>query len=117
MAFFDFYVAAVPEQNKEAYIASSKVVSGAFKENGAVRIAEHWEDEVPNGETTSFPMAVKRAPGEKVVIGMIEWPSKEVRDGALPKVMQDPRMQPGPDGPLFDGKRMIFGCFERMAEF
>lgn len=117
MAYFDFYVAAVPDENRDGYIASSKAVSDAFKQNGAVRIAEHWEDDVPDGETTSFPMAVRRGPGEKVVIGLIEWPSKEVRDGAWPKVMQDPRMQPGPDGPLFDGKRMIFGGFERVAEF
>ena len=39
-----------------------------------------WGDDVPEGEVTSFPMAVKSAPDETVVFSWIHWPSRSVRD-------------------------------------
>jgi uncharacterized protein YbaA (DUF1428 family) len=48
-------------------------------------------------------------PGETIVFSWIEWPSKEVRDAANKKIMEDPGMK-NMDMP-FDGKRMIFGGF------
>jgi uncharacterized protein YbaA (DUF1428 family) len=38
-----------------------------FKENGALAVVECWGDDVPDGNLTSFPMAVKRQPDETVV--------------------------------------------------
>ncbi len=64
------------------------------------------------GEVTSFPMAVKRQPDETVVFGWILWPSREVRDQAMPKLMEDPRLQPDVNPMPFDGKRLIYGGFE-----
>ena len=44
-----------------------------------------------------------------MVYSWIEWPSKEVRDAAWPKVMADPRLK---DHTMpFDGKRLIYGGF------
>ena len=51
-----------------------------------------------------------RKEGETVVLSWIIWPSKEVRNAAYEKIMEDPRMQ-GASMP-FDGQRMIYGGFE-----
>ena len=68
-------------------------------------------DDVPDGVVTSFPMAVKCQPDETVVFSWISWPSREVRDAGMAKVMADPRMQPGAEPMPFDGKRMVYGGF------
>lgn len=41
----------------------------------------------------------------------IEYPSKEVRDAAMAKIMSDPRMKAIGEKMPFDGKRVIFGGF------
>lgn len=68
-------------------------------------------DDVPDGEVTSFPLAVKREADETVVFSWIEWPSREVRNAGMPKVMEDPRIQMDVNPMPFDGKRVIFGGF------
>ncbi|MNY66935.1 hypothetical protein D3C86_2044360 [compost metagenome] len=49
-----------------------------------------------------------------MAVGWITWPDKATRDAAWDALMQDERMA-GMDMP-FDGKRMIFGGFELVAE-
>jgi uncharacterized protein YbaA (DUF1428 family) len=71
---------------------------------------------VPDDEVTSFPMAVKRKDDETVVFSWIMWPSREVRDQAMQKVMADPRLQPDTNPMPFDGKRLIYGGFEIIVE-
>jgi uncharacterized protein YbaA (DUF1428 family) len=83
-----------------------------FKELGALRVVECWGDDVPEGEVTSFPMAVRRGPEETVVFAWIVWPSRAARDEGMAKMMADPRMQPDANPMPFDGKRMIYGGFE-----
>ncbi|MGB6177294.1 MAG: DUF1428 domain-containing protein, partial [Methylocella sp.] len=87
-----------------------------FKEHGALKVVDCWEDDVPEGELTSFPMAVKRKDGEAVVFGWILWPSRIVRDEGMKKAMVDPRMQPDNNPMPFDGKRLIYGGFEMIVE-
>ena len=70
--------------------------------------------EVPDGEVTSFPLAVKCQDGESVIFSWIVWPSHEVRAAAWEKLREDPRMMAG-DMP-FDGKRLIYGGFEQIVE-
>jgi uncharacterized protein YbaA (DUF1428 family) len=46
------------------------------------------------------------------VFSWIEYPSKEIRDAAKKKMLEDPRMKELGDAMKFlDGKRMIFGGF------
>ena len=87
-----------------------------FEEYGALKVVECWGVDVPDGQVTSFPMAVQRKDDENVVFSWIVWPSKEARKTALEKVMADPRMQPERNPMPFDGKRMIFGGFEPIVE-
>ncbi len=69
---------------------------------------------MPDGKLTSFPMAVKKEPNETVVFGWIEWPSRAARDAGMKKAMEDKRLT---DLAMpFDGKRMIFGGFETLAD-
>ena len=59
-------------------------------------------------------MAVQRKDDETVVFSWIIWPSREVRDQAMKKVMADPRSKTNPMP--FDGKRLIYGGFEMIVE-
>jgi uncharacterized protein YbaA (DUF1428 family) len=114
MSYVDGFVAAVPTANKDAYIQYAREASLVFKEHGALRLVECWGDDVPDGTLTSFPMAVQRKPDETVVFSWILWPSKEVRDVGVQKVMQDPRLQTQPMP--FDGARIIFGGFKVIVD-
>ena len=87
-----------------------------FKEHGALKFVECWGDDVPDGKLTSFPMAVKRKDDETVVFSWIIWPSRDLRNEGMKKVMADPRMQPDVNPMPFDGKRMIYGGFEMIVE-
>lgn len=112
--YFDGFVAAVPNANKETYRDHAKKASVLFKEYGAVEIVECWGDDVPEGKLTSFTMAVKRADDESVVFSWIGWPDKQTRDAAWKKLMEDPRMAPDRMTMPFDGKRMIYGGFSEI---
>lgn len=109
MSYVDGFVAAVPTANKEAFRKHAEEASVLFKEHGALHVVECWSDDNPEGEATSFSMAVKRAPEETVVFSWILWPSKEVRDAGRAKVMTDERMSQDMSAMPFDGKRMIYG--------
>lgn len=106
--YVDGILIAVPEADKEAYLALASKTAPMFREHGASRVVETWADDVPDGKVTDFRRAVKATDGEKVVYSWIEWPSKEARNAGWEKVMADPRMRF--DMP-FDGQRMIYGGF------
>ena len=65
---------------------------------------------------TSFPIAVHKKDDETVVFSWIVWPSRQARDEGMKKVIADPRSQPGVNPMPFDGKRLIFGCFDVLVE-
>ena len=116
MAYVDGFVAAVPTANREKYQKHAEAAAVVFKEHGALKFVECWGDDVPDGELKSFPMAVKRKDDETVVFSWIIWPSRAVRDAAMPKIMSDPRLQPDTNPMPFDGKRLIYGGFEMIVE-
>jgi len=115
MGYVDGWLLAIPAGNKDAYSVWGAKVSTVLKEEyGAVRIVDAWEDDVPEGKLTDYKRAVKAADGEQVIYAWIEWPSKDARDAAWPKIMEDPRLHPEAD--LFDGRRMISGGFEPILD-
>ncbi|MBC7989240.1 MAG: DUF1428 domain-containing protein [Luteimonas sp.] len=115
MTYIDGFVIAVPGDKRDAFIEHANAADALFIEYGALRVVECWDDDVPDGKQTDFRRAVAAQPGEKIAFAWIEWPSKEVRDTAMAKVMEDPRMAALPPMP-FDGKRMIFGGFTPVVE-
>jgi len=114
--YIDGFVAAVPTANRDAYRRHAEAAAVVFKEHGALRLVECWGDDVPEGKLTSFPMAVKAKPDETVVFSWITWPSRQVRDAAMQKVMSDPRLKPEANPMPFDGKRLIYGGFSVLVD-
>ena len=107
---------AVPIINREIYKKHAETTAVVFKEHGALKFVECWGGDVPDGKLTSFPMAVNRKDDETVVFFWIIWPSRDVRNEAMKKVMADPRLQPDVNPMPFDGKRLIYGGFEMIVE-
>ncbi len=116
MNYVDGFVAAVLTANREVYRKFAQDASAIFKEHGALQVVECWGDDVPEGKLTSFTMAVQRKPDESVVFSWIVWPSREVRDAGMKKVMEDPRMDMDPQRMPFDGKRLIYGGFQVIVD-
>ena len=102
MSYIDGFVIAVPTANRQKFIDHASHFDPLFIELGALRVIEAWGDDVPDGKLTDFRRAVQAK-----------------HDAAMKKMMEDPRMDPSNPGnpPMpFDGKRMIFGGFERVLE-
>lgn len=116
MSYVDGFVAAVPTANKEQYIKHSTDAATVFKEHGVLNMVECWGDDVPEGTLTSFPMAVQCRPDETVVFSWLIWPSREIRNNAMPKIMEDPRLQLDVNPMPFDGKRLIYGGFSVIVD-
>ena len=58
MSYVDGFVVAMPSANKDIYKKHAEAAAAVFKEYGALKSVECWGDDVPEGEVTSFPMAV-----------------------------------------------------------
>ena len=112
MSFVTGMLAAVPEANRQAFIDHARPAAAVFREYGALEVVECWGNDVPDGERTSMPMAVRKEDGETVVFSWIVWPSKAVADAGMARMMEDPRMAPETNPMPFDGSRMIFGGFD-----
>ena len=112
MTYVDGFVAAVPTASKEIYRAYCQKMAAVFKEYGALSVIDTWGDDVPQGQLTSFPFAVKCGADETVTFGWIAWASRAARDEAWSRIMADPRMKTETNPMPFDGKRMIYGGFE-----
>ena len=116
MTYVDGFVLAVPKANRDACKKVAEEAASIFKEHGALKLVECWGDDVPDGEVTSFPMAVKCEEDEAVVFSWIVWPSRGARDEGNRKVMADPRMRHSMSDMPFDTKRMIFGGFATIVD-
>ncbi len=111
MDYVDGFVVAVPTKNKALYIQHVREAAVVFKRCGALSLVECWGDDVPDGEVTSFPMAVKCQPDETVCFSWITWASKQARDDGMQKAMEDPLFTDEQFAMPFDGKRAIYGGF------
>lgn len=120
MTYIDGFVIPCPTENRDKFIEHARTADAMFIEMGALRITECWGDDVPEGKTTDFRMAVKAQEDETVIFSWIEWPDKATRDAAMARMMDpanaDPRMDPAKNPMPFDGKRMIFGGFETVVD-
>jgi uncharacterized protein YbaA (DUF1428 family) len=116
MTYFEGFVVAVPEGNKDAYAEHARGLAPLLREVGVRRQAEAWESDVPEGKLTDFRKAVEATADEKIVFAWFEYPDRQARDAANEKMMSDPRMAEASHDVPFDAKRMIFGGFEAIVE-
>jgi len=114
MGYAEGMLAPISADRLDELGAFSAKSSALFIEYGATRVVEGIEDDVPEGKVTDFHRAVQKKEGEKVVFSWIEWPSKEVRDEAWPKIMADERMRASPMP--WDMQRMTTGGFEPIVD-
>ncbi len=112
--YVDGSVIPVPAGKKDEFRVSMARQAALLKEFGATRVVDAWADDVPDGTVTDYKGAVKARHDEQVVISWIEWPSKQIRDEAWRKAMEDPRMRA--DQMPFDGQRMIYGGFSPILD-
>lgn len=116
MPYVDGFVLTVPTDRVEDYKQMARTAGAVWMEHGALSYVECLADDVPYGERTSFPRAVEQQDGETTVFSWITYPSREVRDVVMAKVMADERLKSFMEAAPFDGKRMIFGGFQSFLD-
>ena len=116
MTYVDGFIVAVKKDKVDEYKRVAELACTVWKEYGAIDYVEALADDVSVGELTSFPRAVHLEEDEIVVFSYITYPSREVRDACMKKVMEDPRMKADMENMPFDGKRMIYGGFKAIVE-
>jgi uncharacterized protein YbaA (DUF1428 family) len=111
MPYIDGFLVPVPKANKDAYRKLAEIAAPIWIEYGALDYMEAWGDDIPQGKTNDFRTALIAEAEEEVVFSWVIWPSKEVRDAANPKIMEDPRLKMEGQAVPFSGARMIYGGF------
>ena len=114
--FIQGFALAVPEKNKQAYVAMARDAwEGAFKPYGCLGIAENWGIDVPHGKQTDFYRACMVEDGEVPMFSWTAWPDKATCDTAAKAMQADMEGKEFPEMP-FDGRRMMWGGFETIFD-
>lgn len=116
MTYVDGFVLPVPKAEWEEYRKNTELAATVWMEHGALSYVEAAEDDVPDGELTSFPLAVKKEEGDIIVFSYVTYKSREDRDAVMKKVMADPRLQQGMQTMPAYMKRLIYGGFKVFLE-
>jgi uncharacterized protein YbaA (DUF1428 family) len=114
MTYITGFLIPVKSENKDRYIQSARKSWPLFQKYGCLEQVECWGEDVPDGEVTSFPMAVKAEKDEVVVLSWLRWPDRPTADKCFAEMMNDPDFD-GMDMP-FDGKRMMWAGFAPVFE-
>ncbi|MDI6625217.1 MAG: DUF1428 domain-containing protein [Brevundimonas sp.] len=114
MTYITGFLIPVKTADKDRYLESARKSWPLFQKYGCLEQVETWGEDIPEGETTSFPRAVKREPGEAVVFSWLRWPDRATADKCFAEMMNDPDFD-GMDMP-FDGKRMMWAGFDPIFE-
>lgn len=110
------FALAVPATNKAAYVAMARDAwAGAFRPQGCLGLVESWGQDVPHGKQTDFYRASLAEEGEVPVFSWALWPDRATCDAAAKAMEADMAGQEFPQMP-FDGKRMMWGGFERLFD-
>ena len=114
MSYITGFLIPVKTADKARYLESARKSWPLFQKYGCLEQVETWGEDIPEGETTSFPRAVKLEPGEAVVFSWLRWPDRATADKCFAEMMDDPDFD-GMDMP-FDGKRMMWAGFDPIFE-
>ncbi|NHF73529.1 DUF1428 domain-containing protein [Paracoccus xiamenensis] len=113
--YYQGFLLAVPEKNKDAYTAMAKDAWGMFEKFGCLGIAENWGVDVPHGKLTDMYRGTKAEDGEAIVFSWTAWPDRKTCEEAGQKMQAEMEGQEMPEMP-FDGMRMIWGGFETIFD-
>ena len=116
MSYVDGFVLPVPQAEFEDYKKQAELGKIVWLEHGALSYMEAVADDVPEGELTSFPIAVKKEKDDVIVFSYATYRSREHRDAVMKKVMEDPRLKEGMENMPAYMKRMIYGGFKAFVE-
>lgn len=128
MPFCDITIVPVPTHNKTAYLRFSERMANIYREFGASRVTDFWQDDQASadadfhakdamatygmGTLPSFRKLAGAVDGETVVVSITEWPTRDARDQGVKAAISDPRIQATIDEePVFDGGKLIAGGF------
>lgn len=114
--YVDGFLVPIKKDRIEDYRKMAAEAGEVWMENGALTYVETVADDVPDGEVTSFPLALKLEDDEVAGFAWVTYESKERRDECMKKVMADERMSRQPEDPPMNLKRMFWGGFETIVE-
>ena len=114
--YVDGFVVPIKKDRVEDYRKMASEAGEIWKQFGALTYVETVADDVPDGEVTSFPLALKLEDDEVAGFAWVTYESKEARDECMKQVMADERMSQVPEDPPMDMKRMFFGGFKPIVE-
>ena len=113
--YYQGFILAVPEKNRQAYADMADEGWQMFEKLGATGMTENWGDYVPHGKQTDFYRATKAEDGEMPLFSWVTWPDRATCDAAAKQMeadMADYDMSQMP----FDGMRMTWGGFEPLFD-
>lgn len=113
--YYQGFILAVPEANKQAYAKMAADAWEMFKGYGCLGIAENWGVDVPHGKQTDFYRATKAEPGETPVFSWTAWPDRATCDAAGQKMQAEMEGMDMPEMP-FDGMRMVWAGFAPISD-
>lgn len=116
MSYYSGFLAAVPTENKHAFIRHARHTATAFKDHGLVNALECWGVDVPDGRLTSMIKAVDCHKDETVIFAFYHWPEKQVYRDAVATSMKDTRLDPSKNHMSFDRERVLWGNFTPLFE-
>jgi uncharacterized protein YbaA (DUF1428 family) len=116
MAYFETFVAPVPQDRLDDYFALAAKMAPIWKAYGVLSLLDARPENVPVGKLTSFPQAVQCDDGEVPVFGFMTFRDRAHRDQVMEQAMNDPLMGALMQKVPMDGKRMIFGGFSGEIE-
>ncbi|HEV8178113.1 MAG TPA: DUF1428 domain-containing protein [Gemmatimonadales bacterium] len=114
--YVDGFVVPIKKDRIEEYRAMALTAGKVWMDSGALSYVETVAEDVPDGEVTSFPIALKLEDGEVPGFAWVTYNSREHRDEVMAKVMAHEDMQKMPEDPPMNTKRMFFGGFETIAQ-
>jgi uncharacterized protein YbaA (DUF1428 family) len=115
--YVDGFLLPVVRDKLEEYRAMAATASVVFREHGALEYVECVGDDMHPPGMRSLVQSADAKDDEVVIFAWVVYPNKAVRDAAMGKICEDPRMKAYEGKPMpFDVARMGCGGFKVFVE-
>ena len=116
--YIDAFVLPVSSKHLNNYRRLVEAVAEIWKEHGALDYREYVGDDMVLEGTRSFIDLAAASKDETIIFGWVVFESREARDLANQKVMEDPRMEKliNASDSGFDANRMAYGGFHPLIQ-